>query len=118
VYVRPFPDVGSGKWPVSRGGGFAPLWAHSGRELFYISADSTMMVARVETGEGFRITDRQSLFPLPAGFNVERIITLYDVTPDDQTFIGVRDISATVTVEPPLILVEHWLEEVKERTGG
>ena len=27
VYVRPFPDVNSGKWQVSTGGGTRPLWA-------------------------------------------------------------------------------------------
>ena len=37
VFVRPFPDVGGGKWQVSSGGGRAPLWAHNGRELFFLN---------------------------------------------------------------------------------
>jgi len=115
IYVRPFPDIASGKWPVSRGGGFAPMWAHSGREIFYETPDSTMMVATVETGAGFRVTDRQELFSLPPGFNRGSILVFYDITPDDQEFIGVRDVGATLEVEPVVILVENWLEEVKER---
>ena len=30
VYVRPFPEVDSGRWLVSDGGAIAPRWAHSG----------------------------------------------------------------------------------------
>ena len=31
VWVRPFPEVNSGKWPVSNGGGSQPLWSRTGR---------------------------------------------------------------------------------------
>jgi eukaryotic-like serine/threonine-protein kinase len=37
VFVRPFPNVGGGQWPVSRAGGTRPLWARNGKELFYVS---------------------------------------------------------------------------------
>ena len=30
----------------------------------------------------------------------------------------VRDVGSMEVVEPPLILVENWLEEVKARVGG
>jgi len=112
--------VASGKWPVSRGGGYAPLWGHSGREIFYVSPDSAMMAATVEAGETFRVTDRQRLFALPAGFNIAQVNVLYDVTPDDQRFIGVRDVSAVAEVTYPLILVENWTGEIRERVrqGG
>ncbi len=42
VFVRPFPDVNGGKWQVSSGGGSAPLWAHNGRELFYVAGGRCM----------------------------------------------------------------------------
>ena len=51
IYVRPFPNISSGKWTVSLGGGRVPLWAHNGRELFYLhgrGAASRMMAARFE----------------------------------------------------------------------
>jgi serine/threonine-protein kinase len=120
VYARPFPEVASGKWPVSRGGGSSPVWSHSGREIFYISPDSAMMVAAVEAGETFRVADRRRLFTLPDGFNITQINVLYDVTPDDQRFIGVRDVSAAMNVVYPLILVENWTGEILERVrqGG
>jgi len=115
VYVRPFPDVASGKWAVSRGGGFSPMWAHSGREIFYMAPDSTMKAASVETGDGFRVTERQTLFSLPNGFFRNQVRVYYDVTPDDQWFIGMRSVGAVQESEPTVILVENWLQEVRER---
>jgi Tol biopolymer transport system component len=48
VYVRPFPGgapSGSGKWPISTGGGWHPIWSPKGRELFYETPDNHIMVA-------------------------------------------------------------------------
>ena len=35
IYVRPFPDVDSGRWQISTQGGVQPVWSANGRELFY-----------------------------------------------------------------------------------
>jgi hypothetical protein len=43
IYVRPFPDVTSGRWQVSTSGGAQPLWVRSGRELLYFAPDGTLM---------------------------------------------------------------------------
>jgi Tol biopolymer transport system component len=40
VYVRPFPNVGDGKWLISTGGGANPVWSPTGRELFYMSGNA------------------------------------------------------------------------------
>jgi eukaryotic-like serine/threonine-protein kinase len=116
VYVRPFPDVAAGRWMVSRGGGFGPQWARSGRELFYISAGREMMAATVEAGETFRVTERRSLFSLPSGVAVEPLGMDFDLTPDDQRFIMMRTLeSGEASGPPPMVLVENWGEEVKEK---
>ena len=95
-----------------------PRWAHSGRELFYRTLDDEMTVATVEMGESFRVTDRQPLFSIPLGFSLGTFVVLYDITSDDQEFIMVRAVGSSEEVEPPLILVENWLEEVKVRVEG
>lgn len=51
IYVRPFPAVDAGRWQVSTGGGRQPLWARSGRELFYWASEGTLMAVRVESVE-------------------------------------------------------------------
>ena len=48
VYVCPFPEVNTGLWQVSIGGGDTPLWSPDGRELFYLIEDRIMAVP-VET---------------------------------------------------------------------
>ena len=47
VYVRSFPGgspSGSGKWQISTGGGAHPIWSRNGRELFYETLDSRIMI--------------------------------------------------------------------------
>jgi hypothetical protein len=44
VYVRPFPGSG-GKWQISTGGAIHTVWSRDGRELFYGSSDSKLMVS-------------------------------------------------------------------------
>ena len=48
IYVRPFPNVGGGQWQVSTAGGTQPLWARSGKELFYVGADGALLRVPVE----------------------------------------------------------------------
>jgi serine/threonine-protein kinase len=45
VYVRAFPDKGT-RWLISNGGGMMPAWSRNGRELFYRTEDSRIMVAK------------------------------------------------------------------------
>jgi hypothetical protein len=47
VYVRPFPNVESGLWLISSGGGSRPLWSKGGRELFYLSPNCHPRVENV-----------------------------------------------------------------------
>jgi Tol biopolymer transport system component len=49
IFVRPFPNVNTGLWQVSTGGGTQPLWAKKGHELFYLASDGALMSVRVET---------------------------------------------------------------------
>ena len=50
IYVRPFPDVASGRRQVSTGGGRQPLWARNGQELFYLASTGTLMRVGVTQG--------------------------------------------------------------------
>ena len=50
IYVTPFPSVNDGGgWEVSTAGGTQPLWAPSGKELFYVGPDGALMKVPVET---------------------------------------------------------------------
>jgi serine/threonine-protein kinase len=117
VYVRPFPNVHDGRWQVSVDGGFEPLWAHSGRELFYWSVSGEMVAAQIETEPTLRVGARQVLFHdstfVYAKNDDHRY---YSVSLDDRRFLLSRPVEvAEMTSEGELILIENWLEELKER---
>jgi Tol biopolymer transport system component len=61
VYVRPFPGPG-GKWQVSTGSGGYPKWSRNGKELFYRTEDSKIMVVTYTAfGDSFQ-ADRPQLW--------------------------------------------------------
>ncbi len=111
VYVRPFPNVGDGRWQVSAGGGREPVWAHSGRELFYKSPDDQVMVATVTAGTSFEVRDRKGLFSA-ADYDNDIEHARFNVSPDDQRLLMSRKATSTLT---DLVLVLNWFEELKAR---
>ncbi|MDX1675768.1 MAG: protein kinase, partial [Longimicrobiales bacterium] len=86
VYVRPFPDAGRRRIQISSNGGIEPLWAHSGRELFFRDAEGWMNVATVRTDPEFRVESRDRLFDA-TGFDVDASYRTYDLARDDRRFI-------------------------------
>ena len=117
VFVRPFPNTGDGKWQVSIDGGNAPLWAHSGQELFYLNGNAELVAAEVVTTPAFSVGERRVLFSAVQyyrGANARH----YDVTPDDQrfVFVGPADIAGGESARA-LILVENFFEELKAKVG-
>jgi serine/threonine-protein kinase len=67
LYVRPFPNINDGRWQVSTAGGIEPVWAHSGRELFYKNAAGDLMATEVHTAPTFMTGQHRVLFPTTAG---------------------------------------------------
>ena len=113
VYVRPFPDVGSGRWQVSLNGGTAPIWAHGGKELFYLNGRQEMTSVEVRPGPAFAVGERRVLFPA-TGYNFTGSYPLYDVAPDDRRFLMVRGVSPEGETE--VILIQNWFRELEART--
>jgi len=116
IYVRPFPDITAGKVTVSVGGGSLPLWAHSGRELFYVDGEGQMVAAQVSTSTAFAVRERQRLFSVEP-YAMDSVYTLFDISPDDQRFFMVRPAGGGGGTAPALILVENWFEELREKMG-
>ncbi len=116
IYVRPFPDVDGGRWQVSTGGGTRPLWARSGKELFYLGPSGAVMSAAVEGGSTFRAGNPTRLFEgryfmaAAVGGPDLRRVAGRPALPDDQGRLGRPSETSTPT---QLIVVQHWLEELK-----
>jgi serine/threonine protein kinase/Tol biopolymer transport system component len=116
VFVRPFPDVNGGKWQVSSGGGSAPIWSHSGRELFYATR-SDMYVVRIHPGPPFSAEPPRVLFAIPPRVRAGSPVRgNFAITPDDQRFLMVRDNSwEEMAGTPTLVVVENFFQELRAK---
>jgi serine/threonine-protein kinase len=114
VYVQPFPMVEGGSWQISNGGGTKPAWARNGKELFYLNGGS-MMAVPVQTKPSFQAGNPVKLFE--GQFYVGQNARTYDVSADGQKFLMIKNALAAAAEQgsPNMIVVEHWLEEVKAR---
>ena len=115
VYVCPFPAVNEGKWEVSSGAGYNPLWSPDSRELFYRSGDATMAVP-VETEPNFKPGKPKVLFRgsyYDAGFQNS---IYWDIDPSGKRFLIVKGAQQAAAEVPRKInIVLNWIEELKQR---
>ena len=118
VFVRPFPDASGGKWQISSGGGSAPLWAHNGRELFYV-AKGKMTAVTIHPGPPFSAEQPRALFAIPPGVRAASFVTFrgtFAITPDDQRFVMVRDNSwADMAGTPTLVVAQGFFNELRSK---
>jgi serine/threonine-protein kinase len=116
VYVQPYPGPG-GVTLVSTEGGTEPIWAPSGRELFYRDLSGRRVYAvAVETTSELRLGLPVLLFEgeFASGGRYGRS---YDVTPDGRRFLMLE--------RPPLppnptqlIVVDGWFSELERRVDS
>ena len=112
IYVRPLPDTGSSQRGISEGPGGTPLWSRDGQELFYHTPEAVMVVP-VETGDTFLRGEPTRLFSLEP--YASGSFFYWDVSPDGQRFLMVKDAEATAesASSTSIVLVQNWFEELK-----
>jgi serine/threonine-protein kinase len=118
VFVRPFPNTGSGRWQISTRGGDAARWSRSGRELFFESANGDFMAVPISAGATFSPGEPHRLFALGGGLLGSIIVPYYDVTPRDSGFVMVR--LAAVNASPgagQVVVVDNWFTELRAKMG-
>jgi eukaryotic-like serine/threonine-protein kinase len=106
IYVAAFPSMTSPRL-VSREGGTEPRWAPDSRELFYKSNGALMSVA-ITPGEGVIAGTPRRLFSV-VPYRSARNRQQYDVAPDGQHFVMIRDVDAGA---PEVVHVENWFPEL------
>jgi serine/threonine-protein kinase len=113
IYVRPFPDVGAGRWQVSTAGGRTPVWAHTGDELFYRSSEGAVMTTRVGPGPAWRSSPSTQL--VRAGYfgAAGSFSRTFDVSPDGRRFVMIKQADIDPASAPLIVVVQHWFEELK-----
>ena len=112
TYVRSFPNLGQRRETVSTEGsgtgtGNLSVWAHSGRELFYLSGNR-MMAVDIETEPDLTVGTPRELFRTP--FPVARD---FEISPDGR-FLLIR-IGEQQSDLGRIHIVLNWHQELLER---
>ncbi len=118
VYVRAFPDVDKGRWPISTNGGSNPLWSPDGRELFYRIGDAVMAVP-LQTDPVFNPGVPKTLFQGAYVAPGSDRSSVWDISPDGKRFLMMKETGASgeAAAEGPrrINIVVNWFEELKQR---
>ena len=119
IYVRPYPDVKSGHWTVSTNGGTRPIWARSGQELVYVSPTGALMRVGVTSGPSWATTTPTLAVKEGYVTNPNWWGRSFDISPDGQRFLMIKEGGIDGTTSPPsIIVVQHWVEELKRLAAG
>ena len=113
IFVRPYPDVSSGLAQVSVAGGVRPLWAPGGQELLFVSPSGAVMSARVGRGTSWAATAPSLLVKDGYYTSPGNPGRTYDISPDGQRLLMVKPSGGGSAAPASLVVVQHWLEELK-----
>jgi Tol biopolymer transport system component/tRNA A-37 threonylcarbamoyl transferase component Bud32 len=118
IYVRPFPRVDEGQWQPSSGGGTVPVWARNGRELFYLDPSDRLTAVPVQAsatkftwGNPARVLDT-------AYASSGSVWRSYDVSPDGQRFLMIKENVAGEPTRAVIVVVLNWFEELKAKLAN
>ncbi len=119
VFVQPFPGPGP-KIQISTDGGTDPMWRRTGGELYYRNGDE-MMVVQVRTQPTFTAGRPAALWKghyshgMSSSCGIPGVTSFnYDVTPDGQRFLMVKDVHQDVASNR-INVVLNWTQELKRR---
>jgi len=111
VYVRPFPNVSTGQWKISMSGGTRPVWARSGKELFYVTPDGGLMAVPAEPGgPKWSSGSPAKVIEGPYMTRSLRDKPTYDVSTDGKRFLMVKQPANQAA--PQIVVVQNWFEEL------
>ena len=109
VYVRPFPPS-SGQFQISKNGGRYPGGAPTGRRLFFLAPDGTMMAVDIDTAPQFQagaatgpVQEGRDLVSVPG--------RQYDVSKDGKRFLV--NLPAEQSASAPITVIVNWLATIQ-----
>jgi len=120
IYVRPFPDMKTGRWQISTNGGSHPVWNPDGSELFYLELEDygdgtgAFMAVPIDAETSFTPGTPRKLFA--GNFSViggQRQV--YDVANDGQRFLMIKNAASSDGEDSrsEIIIVENFVEELQ-----
>jgi hypothetical protein len=103
--------------PCARTPRLAPVWSHSGRELFYVTRTDSPVALAVSGTPDFRAGPAKVLFP-SAPYVILPFHRSFDVAPDDRSFVMLQRSGASGAEANRLVVVLNWLTEAGAKLGG
>jgi serine/threonine-protein kinase len=113
IVVRGFPDVNAWKTQVSTGGGTEPRWRRNSQELFYLAPDGSLMSVPLERGTAWRGGTPIKMFSVAYRRGEITNSQSYDVSPDGQRFLMIKEGSGAGQTQPTIEVVQNWFQELK-----
>jgi serine/threonine-protein kinase len=104
VYLRPFPNVGASRWPVSTAGGTSPAWAADGSVIYFVEG-TTLTSLSFRAASPPRLGRPQPLFDL--GPSEDRLGSEFEASADGSRILVMRDAPGAAE-RPEVRLVLHW----------
>jgi len=113
VYVRAFPDKRT-RWLISNGGGTMPVWSKNGRELFYRTEDSQIMVTTYAVKGDTFIADKPRMWSDKRLANTG-LTPLFDLAPDGKRFAVLMAAGGSVPpdAQSHVTLVMNFFDELR-----
>jgi Tol biopolymer transport system component len=95
---------------LSTMGGYQPQWSADGREVYYVTAESRLMVVAITTAPRLQAARPRELFRTQLSLPGDNpFVTRYDVSSDDRFLLNVP----VNPGEPPVTVVLNWPAELK-----
>ena len=110
VAVRPFPNVGDGRWPVSSNTSVSPMWAHDGSALWYRDWNrGALMRVPTQSASTLVLGEPEMVIPLtsPAHWR-------FTPAPDGSILMPAVDGQD----DTRLVVVQGFFRELRERVGN
>ncbi|MFC2167781.1 protein kinase [Acidobacteriota bacterium] len=113
VYVRNSSGLGEAI-KVSRDGGMAPLWARSGKKLFYIASKMRQVwVSDVLSETSLSFGKPILLFGREKVIGASGPVRGYDISLDDKRFLAIRREDRQPQPVIEINLIQNWFEELE-----
>jgi serine/threonine-protein kinase len=112
VFVRPFPNVETGRWQVSTNGGRTPVWSRSGEELFYGTLEGAVMSVRLQKGRTWEHGPAVQVVR-PGYFHAGEVHRTFDVSQDGQRFLMIKQNANVGDVSRSIVVIQNWDLELK-----
>ena len=114
VYVRAFPGPG-GRWQISTGGGYFPVWSRAGAELFFRNSEGLILAVP------YSIRGDSFVAGKPRQWSDESVLTLslistYDMAPDGKRMAALLAINNDgQKLRTHLIFLLNFFDELRRR---